>query len=570
VGHAHDRVQGGGCLRDGREQLTRAAGASDRGGSLLLRGGQLVDGTGAPPRIADVAVRDGAITDVGPGLAAPSGAAVVDATGLVIAPGFIDLHTHCDFTLPQYPRADSMVRQGVTTIVTGNCGSTPYPVDPERAGLLRESTAHLGSSLQWNWGNAAEYADVLDRLPLSLNVVMLVGHTSIRIAAMGFERRPPTDRELVAMRRLVAEAMEHGCAGLSSGLIYSPGSYAETDELTALATVAAQHGGFYATHMRNEGPALLAAVEEALTVASQSGAGLQLSHHKVLGRSNWGLTERSLARVAEAQDAGMDVLLDQYPYTATSTTLTALLPTWMLEGGVAAMRDRLRDEQIRAAARAEVLNGPSDGRPKRDFEPETVTIASVSGGRRPDLGGRSIADLARIDGREPVDVFLDLLCDEGGGVEVVIAAIGEEDIRRVMRNPFVAVASDGWTLSPAAGGTPHPRSYGTFARVLGHYSRDERVIPLEEAVRKMTSLPAQRLGMTDRGSVRPGARADLVVFDPSTVIDRATYEQPHQFCAGVHDVFVDGTAVIREGADTGAVTGTVLRRRRNGFAPRER
>ncbi len=544
--------------------------ASDRGGSLLLRGGRVIDGSGAPSRIADVAVRDGMVTAVGPTLDAPSGAVTVDVTDLVVAPGFIDLHTHCDFTLPLYPRADSMVRQGVTTIVTGNCGSTPYPIDPARAGLLRDSTAHLGTSLQWDWHDAAGYADMLDREPLALNVVLLVGHTSIRIAAMGFERRPPTERELMVMRGLVTDAMEQGCAGLSSGLIYSPGSYAERAELVALASVAAEHGGFYATHMRNEGPALLAAVEEALAIASSSGAGLQLSHHKVLGRSNWGLTERSLARIAEAQATGMDVLLDQYPYNATSTTLTALLPTWVLEGGVAMMQERLRDDHIRAAARTEVLTGPTDGRPKREFEPETVTIASVHSGRRNDVEGHTIADLARTEGREPVDFFLDLLRDEGGGIEVVIAAIGEDDIRRVMRNPSVAVASDGWTLSPDAGGTPHPRSYGTFVRVLGHYSRDEGVIPIEEAVRKMTSLPAQRLGMTDRGSVRPGARADLVVFDPSTVIDRATYEQPHQFCAGVHDVFVDGTAVIREGADTGAVTGTVLRRRRNGFAPRER
>jgi len=290
----------------------------------------------------------------------------------------------------------------------------------------------------------------------------------------------------------------------------------------------------------------------------------------VLGRRNWGLTERSLARVAEAQAAGVDVLLDQYPYDATSTTLTALLPTWMLEGGVAAMRDRLRDDQIRAAARVEMLDGPTDGRPKRDFEPETVTIASIHSGRLDGFAGRTIADLARAEGCEAVDLFLDLLRDEGGGIEVVIAAIGEDDIRRVMRNPSVAVASDGWTLSPDAGGTPHPRSYGTFARVLGHYSRDERVIPIEEAVRKMTSLPAQRLGMTDRGFVRPGARADLVAFDPATVIDRATYKQPHQFCAGVHHVFVDGTEVIREGIDTGAIAGTVLRRQRDGFAQRER
>jgi N-acyl-D-amino-acid deacylase len=544
--------------------------ASERGGSLLLRGGRVIDGSGAPIRVADVAVRDGAVTDVGPGLLTPSGAAVVDVTGLVVAPGFIDLHTHCDFTLPQYPRADSMVRQGVTTIVTGNCGSTPYPVDAGRAGLLRDSTAHLGSRLEWNWRDAGGYADMLDLLPLSLNVIMLVGHTSIRIAAMGFERRLPTDIELAVMRRFVSDAMEQGCAGLSSGLIYSPGSYAEIAELVALATVAAEHGGFYATHMRNEGPALLAAVEEALTIASSSGAGLQLSHHKVLGRRNWGLTARSLARIAEAQAAGMDVLLDQYPYDATSTTLTALLPTWVLEGGVAKMRDRLHDDQIRAAARVEMLDGPTDGRPKRDFEPETVTIASIHSGRRDGFTGRNIADLARAEGCEPVDLFLDLLRDEGGGIEVVIAAIGEDDIRRVMRNPSVAVASDGWTLSPEAGGTPHPRSYGTFARVLGHYSRDESVIPIEEAVRKMTSLPARRLGLTDRGCVRPGARADLVVFDPSTVIDRATYQQPHRFCGGVHHVFIEGTEVIREGIDTGAMTGAVLRRQGEGFARRGR
>ena len=543
---------------------------SDRGGSVLLRGGRVIDGSGAPSRIADVAVRDGVITAVGPALDAPSGAATVDVTDLAVAPGFIDLHTHCDFTLPLYPRADAMVRQGVTTIVTGNCGSTPYPIHPDRAGLLRDSTAHLGTSLTWDWSDAAGYADMLDHESLALNVVLLVGHTSIRIAAMGFERRPPTAQELMVMRGLVTDAMEQGCAGLSSGLIYSPGSYAEVGELVALASVAAAHGGFYATHMRNEGPALLAAVEEALTIATSVGAGLQLSHHKVLGRSNWGLTERSLSRIAEAQAAGVDVLLDQYPYNATSTTLTALLPTWVLEGGVASMQERLRDARTREAARTEMLTGPTDGRPKRDFEPETVTIASIHSGRRDDLEGHTIADLARTEGREPVDFFLDLLRDEGGGIEVVIAAIGEDDIRRVMRNPTVAIASDGWTLSPDAGGTPHPRSYGTFARVLGHYSRDEGVIPIEEAVRKMTSLPARRLGMSDRGWVRPGARADLVVFDPSTVIDRATYEKPHQFCAGVHHVFVDGTSVIREGVDTGAATGTVLRRQRGGFTTRRR
>ena len=286
---------------------------------------------------------------------------------------------------------------------------------PGRVDLLLESTAHLGSALTWDWTDASGYADGVDALPLSLNVVTLVGHTSVRIAAMGFERRPPSEDELNVMRAYVDEALQQGCAGVSSGLIYSPGSYADTDELVALAFVAASRGGFYATHMRNEGPALLGAVEEALTVASRSGAPLQISHHKVLGRRNWGLTERSLARVALAQASGVDVILDQYPYTATSTTLTALLPTWMLEGGIASMRKRLHDDGLRAAARTEMLDGPTDGRPKRDFEPETVTIASVQGGHHPDAAGQSLAEIARVEHREPVDVFLDLLRDEGGG-----------------------------------------------------------------------------------------------------------------------------------------------------------
>jgi N-acyl-D-amino-acid deacylase len=534
--------------------------------SLLVRGATVIDGTGAAARVADVAVEDGVITAVGAALAAPPRSAIVDGDGLVLAPGFIDLHTHCDFTIPAHPRADSMVRQGVTTIVTGNCGCTPYPVLPARETLLREATAHLGSTLDWSWTTAGGYAERIESLPLALNVALLVGHGSVRIAAMGFEQRPPTDAEMDTMAGLVDDAMEQGCAGLSSGLIYSPGSYAATDELTALAKVSAAHGGFYATHMRNEGPALLAAVDEALEVARRSGAGLQISHHKVLGRSNWGLTERSLARVAAAQARGMDVLLDQYPYAATSTTLTALLPAWALEGGMDRMRERLGEQATRALVRREVLEGPDDGRPKRDFEPETVTVASVHSGRRPDAERRTLAQIAEALNQEPVDAFMDLLREEGGGVEVVIAAIGEEDIRRVMRHRDVAVASDGWTLNPAVGGTPHPRSYGTFARVLGHYVREENVLRLEDAVRKMTSLPARRLGMTDRGVIRAGTCADLVLFDPHEVIDRATYDQPHQFCAGVKAVYVGGAAVVRDGADTGAPAGRLLRRRGDVYA----
>ena len=527
--------------------------------AFILRGGSVLDGSGSGARRADVAIADGLITDVGDRIDV-SGAAQVDAGGLVIAPGFIDLHTHCDFTLPTYPRADAMVRQGVTTIVTGNCGHSAFPVgEGQRGEEIRTYSAFLADDLDWSWSNAADYAQMLAELPIALNVALLVGHGTLRVAAMGFDARPPTDAEQAQMRSMAADAMDAGAFGISSGLIYAPGSYAATDELVALAEVAGRYGGFYATHMRNEGPALLAAVSEAVRVAESAGLPLQISHHKVLGRRNWGLTEESLQLIRTARRQGLDVTLDQYPYPASSTTLTALLPAWAIEGGVEQMRARLQHPVQRAQIRVEVLDGPGDGRPKRDFEPDTVVIASVPG-ENADLVGRSLEEIAACRGAAPVDLMLDLLAEHGGGVQVVIFAIGEDDIRRVMSDPHVAVASDGWTLHPDAGGCPHPRSYGTFVRVLGHYVREEHVLGLAEAVRKMTSLPARRLGLTDRGVIRPGAIADVVVFDSSVIAEKATFTAPHQFCEGVTHVFVNGVHVIDDGTDTGAPAGAVLRR----------
>lgn len=518
----------------------------------------LADGTGAPLRRADVVVAGGRIIDVAP---AHSTAVVteIDITGLVVAPGFIDIHTHCDFTLPRYPRADSMVRQGVTTVVAGNCGHSTFPVGSgERRELLQRYSAFLGDDLDWSWSDAAGYTAMLSALPLAVNVALLVGHGTARVAAMGFESRPPDERELAQMCAAVADAMRAGAFGFSSGLIYPPGSYATTGEIVALAAPAAAAGGFYATHMRNEGPALLTAVGEAIEVAQRAGLPLHISHHKVLGRRNWGLTEASLELADSARRSGTDITLDQYPYQASSTTLTVALPGWAMEGGVAGMRARLADPAQRERIRTEILNGPADGRPHRDFEPDTIVIASVPQDGR-DLTGHTLAELAAARDVPPVDLLLTLLAQHGGGVEVVIFGIGEDDIKRVMRHPHVAVASDGWTLHPNAGGCPHPRSYGTFARVLGHYVRDEGVLSLPAAVRKMTSLPAGRLGLADRGVVRQGAVADLAVFDPATVTDRATFTNPHQYCTGVEHVFVNGIQVIEAAADTGRPAGHVLR-----------
>lgn len=525
---------------------------------IALRGGIVVDGTGAPGRRADVIVngsRVEAVVEPGQG-----DGETIDATDRIVAPGFIDLHTHCDFTLPSYPRAPAMVRQGVTTIVTGNCGFSTFPVPAgERLDLLRSYTAFLGKDLDWSWRTYDDYVELLESRPLALNVAPLIGHGTVRVHAMGYDNRAATVVELDTMRSSVEAAMASGAFGLSSGLIYPPGTYAPSDELVELATLAARAGGFYATHMRNEGPQLLEAVAEAIDIATRSGAPLQLSHHKVLGRPHWGTTERSLQLIEETRAGGLDVLCDQYPYDASSTNLAALLPGWVQEGGSPAMQARLRDPEQRAAIRHEVLHGPPGGRKVREFEPDLVTIASVGGSADNPLAGRSIADLAREEGVQDVDRFLDLLTEHGGALECVAHSIGEEDLLRVMRDPFVAVASDGWTLDPSQGGLPHPRSYGTFARVLGHFVRERRVLDLPEAVRKMTSLPAGRLGLTDRGRVVEGSCADLVVFDADHVVDRATYLDPHQLCAGVDHVLVGGTPVVLDGDDTGAAAGTVLR-----------
>ncbi|GAA0926371.1 D-aminoacylase [Pseudonocardia zijingensis] len=517
---------------------------------LVIAGGTVVDGTGAPERVADVGITAGRVDAV----AAPGtlDGTRIDADGLVVCPGFIDLHSHADFSVTGHPGADTAVTQGVTTLVTGNCGWSPFPVGD--LAELRAASAFLKGELDWTWTDAAGYADAVDAARPAVNLALQVGHSALRLAAMGGAERAPSADELERMGTLLAEAAVQGVWGFSTGLIYAPGAYGDAAEVTALARVAAAHGLLYSTHMRNEADALLDAVREAVATARETGVRLEISHLKVMGRTNHGAVTEALAIIDAARIEGVDVACDVYPYTASSTTLTSRLPAWALDGGVERMLERLADGPTRERVAAGLRE-----RMARDVDPEGVVIADLPPGPFTAARGRSVADIARDLGTDPADAALRVLAGHRGAVSIVNHAMAAADVRTVLRHPASSVASDGWELRPDGPGRPHPRSFGTFTKVLGPHVRDGD-LPLAAAVHKMTGLPAARLGMTDRGVLRPGAVADVAVLDPATVTDRSTYDDPWQLSTGVQHVLVAGDQVLSDGALTGRRPGKVLRR----------
>lgn len=518
---------------------------------LVIAGGTVLDGTGGPGRAADVGVTAGRVDAVAePG--SLSGTARIDAGGLVVCPGFVDLHSHADFSITGHPGADTAVTQGVTTLVTGNCGWSPFPVGD--LAVLRSASAFLKGELDWSWTDAAGYADAVDAARPAVNLALQVGHSALRLAVLGGAERPPAPAELERMGALLAEAAGHGVWGFSTGLIYAPGAYADTAEVTALARVAAAHGLLYSTHMRNEADTLLDAVREAIETARAGGARLEISHLKAMGRRNHGGVAAALQIIDDARADGVDVTCDVYPYTASSTTLTSRLPAWALDGGVERLLERLADPPTRER----VATGLRE-RMARDVDPEGVVLADLPPGPFSDARGRSVADIARELGTDPSEAALRVLAGHRGAVSVVNHAMAADDVRTVLQHPATSVASDGWELAPDGPGRPHPRSFGTFTRVLGRYVRGGD-LTLAAAVHKMTGLPAARLGMRDRGVLRPGAVADVAVLDPDSVTDRSTYDDPWQLSTGVHHVLVAGTPVLADGVLTGARPGRVLRR----------
>ncbi len=489
---------------------------------LLIRGAAVYDGTGGPARSCDVGITGDRIAGVGE-LDAGAAARVVDAPGLALAPGFVDVHSHDDFAIFLTPEMDFKVGQGVTTTVVGNCGLGAAPFRAARAYLAFFGADDRRTSLP-GWDDYRGYLDAVDADPPACNVAALVAHGPLRLDAMGNQRRVPTDAELGQMADALAAGLDAGCVGFSSGLIYEPGRYSDTEELVALARVMSDTGGLYATHMRDEGLGLLDAVAEAIAIGERGGVPVQISHHKASSRAAWGLVARSLALIDAARERGVDVTSDQYPYTAGSTSLFAVVQN--SEEGTA---------------------GPADW--------STVVVASAP--HNCEWEGHTIEELAVAFGRVPLDAAKAIVDAEGYGAVVVMHSMCEDDVRTVMTHPSTMIGSDG---IPTLTGKPHPRLYGTFAKVLGHYTRDQGVLTLEDAVHRMTGLPAAKFGLHGRGVIAAGAAADLVLFDPTSIADVATYAEPRQHPTGVRTVWVNGSEVVRDGAHTGARPGQALRR----------
>jgi len=539
---------------------------------LVIRGGTLVDGSGAPGRAADVGVEGDRITAVGDlsAVDAVSVARVIDAAGHVVAPGFVDPHAHSDLSVLVDGALWSHLRQGYTTQLGGNCGYSVAPLAPgSRSLLAADFDTH---AVQPGWAPFGGYLDAVEALPLGMNTAFLAGHGTIRAAVLGAASRAPDPAELRAMTAHVEEAMDAGALGVSTGLIYPPGIHARPDEIAALVAAAARHGGMYATHMRNEAAEVAAAIDEAVTTAraAERLAGapirLQVSHLKAAARSVYGQGPALIAQLERARASGLDVAADEYPYTAAHTQLSTVLPPDLLALEVEALVAALRNPATRRAVRDAQTHGISSAPDWENVaaDPGWDGIVIAFAPSRPHWHGRSMTEIAATEGGDPADLAMDALADDRLNVDIVIHCMDEGDLQAIMAVPWVAVCTDGESRRPGhpilGRGVPHPRSYGSTARVLGRYVRERRTLPLETAVAKLSAVPAARLGLRDRGLVRPGFAADLVVFNPLTVADLATWAVPAVHPAGMRDVIVNGAIAVRDGAETGARAGVLLRR----------
>jgi len=534
---------------------------------IVIKSGHVIDGSGSPIFEADVAVENGKISAVGD-LSSVQAETTIDASGLVVSPGFIDMHSHSDLVLLINPAAESKVRQGITTEVIGNCSFSVAPLTPKNLQLIKKRYGSLSDNVKWDWRSFGQYLQKLDRQGISLNVAGLVGHGTIRSAVMAYQNRPPTNSELERMKNLVNESMKQGAFGMSTGLIYVPSCYAPTYELVELSKVVASHRGFYATDTRGQSETMLQATLEAIDIGELAGVPVHISHNvpHLIASKPTGRAEINLSIVDEARARGLDVTGDVYAYDAGSTSLKAMVPPWANEGGDSALIRRLKNPKIRKRIREETLRegARSGGTACRALAKlgrwDKIVLANCEKNKA--LIGKTFAEIAKERRADPFDALFDLLIEEDAVGTIIGFNRFEEEVEATMKHHSSMIGSDGYALAPygiLGEGQNHPRSYGNHPRVIAKYVRERKIINLEEAVRKMTSFPAWRLGLADRGLVKENMWADLVVFNKNTISDKATFEKPYQYPQGVEYVIVNGKTVVEGGRHTGVLPGQALR-----------
>jgi N-acyl-D-amino-acid deacylase len=527
---------------------------------VIIRGGHVIDGAGNPWIKADVGIRAGRIARIGR-LDGAQAQRTIDATGQVVTPGFIDMHTHSEYTLLYDGNAQSKIRQGVTTEVVGEVTS-PGPIEGLGEGPTKDLLQPFKIDLTWN--SLDGYFQRLLKTGTSVNVASYVSSCQVRDDVIGYDNRPPTADELEKMRRLVASTMEQGAFGLTNALEATCG-YAKTDELIELAKVVSRYGSIYTTHLRGEGDTILDSVREAIEIGEKAGAPVEIFHIKVAGSNNWGRMTEVVALIDSARARGIDINANQYPYIAANHPTLPLLPPWALEGGVDKTMERLKDPQLRARIKHDIDNGVpgwNSNYVRQSGGWQGIVIGATRTEKNASLPGKNLEEIGRIREKDPADAFFDLLLEEHGQVMCMPFMMSEKDVQTALRQPWVDIASDGSSFSTEgllAAGHPHPRNFGTFPRILGHYVRDEKVLTLEDGVRRMTSLAAQRLGLKDRGLLREGYWADVVVFDPNRIADKATFVEPEQYPEGINYVLVNGRVVIDGSKHTGERPGLALR-----------
>ncbi len=539
---------------------------------VLIKNGLILDGTGNPWYKSDLGIQNGKVETISKNLL--NADIVIDASDLVVAPGFIDMHSHADMTIPFLPRQDSMVRQGITTAVIGNCGFSLAPVKEESVHILEGEVNVFtppGEKINFTWRSFDEYLSNLDGLGCALNVVPLVGFGTIRITGgPAFENRKPTQDEFSQMRAYVDEAMNSGAFGLSTGLIYSPQIYAQTQEVIEIAKVVATYQGLYFSHIRNESSNVINAIKEFIKIVRESGCiGGQIAHHKVSGRDNWGKSIETLKLIEKANLEGLNVTSDQYPYNRGMTSLKTVLPPWVHIGGRDRILEHLASKESREKIKADILENKSkvEGYENwiKNIGFSNIYISSVRSNKWKDCEGKNFSEITESKMlSDPYELLFDMLLEEQAEITMTIETMGIEDINRIMRSPYTMFGTDGWGVSPSGPmsyGKPHPRFYGSFPRILGKMVREQNLLSIEEAIRKMTSFPAKKLGLTDRGLLRKDFWADIVIFDSDSIADLATFSDPHKFPRGVKYVLINGDIVVNNEELVDKLPGKVIRRK---------